>query len=346
MRIFSLFLPSAIAAFVLASGFPLVSVATAADNAEMLIRKGVELRRKGRDKDAADLFRQAYDLSHTPRAAAQLGLCEQALGQLLESEQHLSEALVAESDPWISGKRGTLEDSREAVRKRLGSLHIEGQPTGALVTLNDRVLGRLPLSDDAFALPGPSVLTVRKDGYESKSVEVRVEAGQKQLLKVELATPSETTTAGTAKIADESLGTVEAKAADARPTSSPGAWRPYVMWGALGVGVASLTLGIVSHVQRESHLSTFNDKDGSCFNDGGAILGGPACESLHSKISGDTTRMFVGYIGAAVFTGIAGAMWLTKPPAIGNSVACAVSPSADAVGAIHYLASIECSGRF
>jgi len=78
------------------------SEAVASDNAEILIRKGVELRRRGRDSDASALFRQAYELSHTPRAAAQLGLCEQALGQWLEAEGHLSEALLAESDPWIA----------------------------------------------------------------------------------------------------------------------------------------------------------------------------------------------------------------------------------------------------
>ena len=107
--------------------------------------------------------------------------------------------------------------------------------------------------------------------------------------------------------------------------------------GALGTGVSSLTLGIISRVQRESHVSTFNDEGGGCFNDAGTIVGGAACESLHSKIGSDTKRMLVGYVGAAVFAGIATTLWITNPSAAEGSVACAVAPNTDARGSIQYL---------
>ncbi|MDX2024374.1 MAG: PEGA domain-containing protein [Deltaproteobacteria bacterium] len=345
MKLPHLFLRSAFS-IALALSSAGLSIAVAADNAEMLIRKGVELRRKGRDRDAADLFRQAYDLSHTPRAAAQLGLCEQALGQWLASEQHLSEALVAESDPWIAGKRDTLEGSREAVRNRLGSLHIAGEPRGAMVTLNDRVLGQLPLTDDAWVLPGASVLIVRKDGYESKTMNVNVDAGTKQAVTIHLTAPVSSPSVAVNSSRKESTSAVQEETVQSGAGPQEATWRPYVMWGALGTGVASLTLGIVSHVQRESHISTFNDENGNCFNDGGTIVGGSACESLHSKISGDTTRMIVGYVGAAVFTGVATVLWATKPSSTEQSVACGVAPNSATLGSLRYLASIQCSGRF
>ena len=39
-----------------------------------LIRRGVAEREQGRDQMALELFRQAYDRYHTPRAQAQMGL--------------------------------------------------------------------------------------------------------------------------------------------------------------------------------------------------------------------------------------------------------------------------------
>ena len=70
----------------------------AADAAELLIRQGVELRRKGNNRGAVVKFRSAYELSKSARATAQLGLCEQALDIWLEAKQHLSEGLYLESD--------------------------------------------------------------------------------------------------------------------------------------------------------------------------------------------------------------------------------------------------------
>ena len=51
--------------------------ATAASNDP--VTQGIALRRAGDDQGALPLFEQAYHDTHAPRAAAQLGLCEQAL---------------------------------------------------------------------------------------------------------------------------------------------------------------------------------------------------------------------------------------------------------------------------
>ncbi len=81
--------------------------AAAGDPAELLIRQGVELRKKGKNAAAVERFQQAYDLAHTARAAAQLGLCEQALERWVDADAHLAEAL-ASSDPWIERQRTIL----------------------------------------------------------------------------------------------------------------------------------------------------------------------------------------------------------------------------------------------
>jgi hypothetical protein len=54
--------------------------AGAAEDPEALIRQGIELRRAGQDARAEGYFRRTYQLAATSRTAAQLGLCELAVG--------------------------------------------------------------------------------------------------------------------------------------------------------------------------------------------------------------------------------------------------------------------------
>jgi len=67
---------------------------------EALIRRGIEYRKALDDLSARAEFQKAYDLTHSPRAAAQLGLAEFGLGRWEDAEAHVSEALRKPSDPW------------------------------------------------------------------------------------------------------------------------------------------------------------------------------------------------------------------------------------------------------
>ena len=88
-------------AVAVAAGLPVVQAQPKSAN-EALISEGIALRKRGRHQEALRKFREAHKLEATPRAAAQLGLCEQALGQWVEGEDHLEEALKAAKDPWIA----------------------------------------------------------------------------------------------------------------------------------------------------------------------------------------------------------------------------------------------------
>jgi hypothetical protein len=160
--------------------------AMAADPAELLIRKGVEARRKGNDREAFSFFREANALSHTPRAAAQLGLCELALKMWSEAEAHLSEALVAESDPWVGRNRSILTASLEDARKHLARLTISGSPVEALVEINGQVLGRLSRPIELRVPPGPVSVVVTAEGFESQRESPIVAAGEERTVRVSL----------------------------------------------------------------------------------------------------------------------------------------------------------------
>src|SRR5687768_12824986 len=70
-------------------------------SAERLISEGMELRRAGKDAEGLQKFEAAYRLAPTPRAAAQWGLCLQAVGRWADADTRIAEALQAKADPWI-----------------------------------------------------------------------------------------------------------------------------------------------------------------------------------------------------------------------------------------------------
>ncbi|MEI8259813.1 MAG: hypothetical protein WCJ30_29465, partial [Deltaproteobacteria bacterium] len=107
--------------------------AQTAPNADELIRHGLEMRRRGDDPGALAEFRLAYDAGHSPRAAAQMGWAEQALGRWLDADGHVREALSATTDPWIIGRRVLLDASMAVINQHVGDLEILGGVAGALV---------------------------------------------------------------------------------------------------------------------------------------------------------------------------------------------------------------------
>src|SRR4051794_23168297 len=68
---------------------------------EDLNSKGVSARLAGDNRGALHWFQQAYDLTHSPRATAQLGLVQQALGRWDLAEPLVTRAVQSRTDPWI-----------------------------------------------------------------------------------------------------------------------------------------------------------------------------------------------------------------------------------------------------
>jgi hypothetical protein len=220
--------------------------ARGAEDPELHIKKGIELRRLGRDQAALPEFQTAYAMSKTPRAAAQLGLCEQALGRWTDSAEHLAEALEHKSDPWIAKHRTTLETSLAAAKSRTGTVEVVGDPVGAEVFISGKLVARLPMPAPAPVNGGEVDVELRADGYKAASRSVNVAPGQYQrvVMRLERAAP----VALPAAVAPTEEASVSAAARDDRadvPAESR-RWyqRPWV-WGAIGAVVAG---GVVATV--------------------------------------------------------------------------------------------------
>ncbi len=156
------------------------------EDAESLIKDGIELRRAGDDQAAHKLFVRAYQLARTPRGAAQLGLCEQALSRWVDAETHLSEALRGGRDPWIKKNRVVLDGSMETVKSHLGRVAITGRPAGASVEVDGRAVGALPLTAAVRVAAGEVNVRVASDGHEVGRRVVAVKPGELVSISVEL----------------------------------------------------------------------------------------------------------------------------------------------------------------
>jgi hypothetical protein len=166
--------------------FAASSAAAAEPTEESLIREGVEARRKQDDLAALELFKKAHALSHSPRAAAQMGLAEIALGRWTDADAHLEEAIGAAHDPWIQRNRATLEESLARVKREVGKLEVLGSPPGAEVLVGGQVKGTLPLAAPIRVRVGDFRLEVRAPGHEAFTRTVRINPGQLTRETVEL----------------------------------------------------------------------------------------------------------------------------------------------------------------
>ena len=151
-----------------------------AEQAEALIKEGVQLRAQDQTARALPLFEKAYRLSRNPRTAGQLGLCELELGFFAEAELYLSEALATPNHPWIAKNRTTLKRQLDAARANVGELSLTISPATAEVLLDkkpaDKVVAGVPL----HLRKGPVVVEIRAPGYQPVQATIAIVGGKRE----------------------------------------------------------------------------------------------------------------------------------------------------------------------
>jgi hypothetical protein len=157
----------------------------AADDPETLIHEGIELRKAGQDALAEGYIRRAYQLAATPRTAAQLGLVELAVGDYLNAELHLSEALTSR-DAWILSYSNVLENSRAMARRNLLRVEVIGAPAGATFAVDDAQSRPLPTGGAFWIAPDSlAAVTISAPGRNPTAFHIRGAAGQVRQLVLE-----------------------------------------------------------------------------------------------------------------------------------------------------------------
>lgn len=217
------------------------------DTSERLIREGIELRREHDDYRALELFRQAHSLDPNPRAAAQLGFCEQAVGHWVDAELHLKAALdKGKTDKWIRANREFLEESLKEVRTHIGFLRVRGVPQGAQLFVNGSSVGTLPLEEPLRLNEGTYDVSASSEGYETSAQKATLASSRQtdlffRLVKTPVASEPELASKGTA--AASSKPSLEASLADS--TAPEAVERTSTRWPWIAGGLAAVAGAVV-----------------------------------------------------------------------------------------------------
>ena len=292
---------------------PLAVGAGASSEADSLIRHGIELRKAHDDEGAAREFQKAYDQVHTPRAAGQLGLAEQALGRWEDAERHVGEALHTPSDAWVVKNRAILDEALGAIQGHLARIEVIGDPEGGDVSVNGRVVGKLPLKEVVRVSAGEVEVELHAPGYVPMQRTLTIVGGQYQRLVLHL-TKEASASAGdvplVTKVAGDQRPTSESTPVTPLVATSPGAEEPstartVLKWSAAGLAGVGLVVGVVAAIEHGKNVSAFDSHTG-CFDDNGMAVHAdqspaPECQGTLDSYRSDKTWEIVGFTTAGVF---------------------------------------------
>jgi len=323
---------------------------------EDLNNRGVDLRRAGKDKAARDVFQQAYEMTHSPRATAQLGIAYQALGRWELAEPLVEKALQSPADPWIKKYLDPLRAALGVIKEHVARVEITGEPDGAEVTVNGSPAGRLPLSGPVTVAIGTVDIRVRAAGFQPEARKLNLTAQQYERVFVQL--DPDASAGGAAarsqrgKIADQEIGNTDATAGGTDPkiTAAPDMEQPTVSqtrqvlkWSSLGLAVAGLGTGFVATLFHEQRLSDFKKADGgNCRDKDGIGVDQPsgmpltACQAPLDAYKTAQKWQIVGFVAGGAFAVTWLVLELTEPataPSTKSVAGWVCLPAADHPGA-------------
>jgi hypothetical protein len=240
-RVAALWVALAVTASVRVASAQAGDVAAQSDE-DAAIRQGVALRREGRDSDAVVVFQRAYDRWRSPRAAAQLGLCEQALGRWVLAERHVREALASASDPWVQRTRETLESALRVAEQHLATIEILGGNDGSELFIDGERVGQLPATRSLRVVIGALRLEARGTGIATIVRTIELAAGGVERVSL----PVQTVSSATATTSTSTTG--ERPQGPAAVIVGPRVPRALVVHPLVWAGSATVVAGAIATV--------------------------------------------------------------------------------------------------
>ncbi len=258
------------------------------ETADQLISKGVELRKKGDHAGALREFQAAHEKEPSGRTLAQMGIAEATLQRWVNAENHLSQALES-STPWVEKNRATLEQTLQTVRTHTAEISIYGT-TGAVVTLEDKVVGRIPLPTISRVNEGDVTVKVESPGHKPFVQTLPAKGGSRLIVTATLEplAPDPPPAAPVAPL----VTTSGPARGDISPMTRTG--RRWTGIGLLTVGVVAATWGIVWIAVDGNSSWSNSDRVWDTRTPGWFILGGGIAASvgggylLYSSRHGET----------------------------------------------------------
>lgn len=255
--------------------------------------EGRALRRDHRDAEALAHFQRMYADLHLPRALAQVGLAEFALGRWTDAEEHIALAL-AQPDAWVNENRVAgvgLDRQMQIIAAHLGSLDVACDVRGAELWIGGRRVGTLPLARPARVAAGSVTFEVRASGRAAAVRTINVSPG---------ATAQETVALAP--------GSHDAVTLPPRTEGSSGTLRT-LAWVAAGGAVVFVGGGVVAYSIGASVADHWND-DQQCLRPGRTRE--EVCPGEGSTIATMSGLEIAGFIGGAALAATSVALFVVS----------------------------------
>ncbi len=301
--------------------------ASDAEQAETLIREGVQLRAQDKAARALPLFEKAYQISRSPRTAAQLGLCELELGYYIEAERYLNEALATPDHPWIAKNKTTLKRQLEAARGNIGELALTLSPSNAEVLVNNKLVA-MPSPGAPIRLDkGLADVEVRSPGFASARETITIVGGKREqrtfVLVPESPSPVAIAPPPAAPVPGPESG---APMISATSTPAPASnWNAprIAAWATAGVAVGALVFGTVEAFNASSKQDAFNNHTGLVngvpSQDCGTANLSPGCKPLKDAYDSAFTLSIVGFATAGALAIASSVLFVLTGPDHGGT---------------------------
>lgn len=152
--------------------------------------RGAELFQEGVYRAALVELQRAYEIVPNYRVLYNIGQTQVALGEFVEAKRTL-EAFLAQGGTAIDAKRrAEIEAQLSHLEKRIATLLIEADRSGAEVLVNGAVVGTTPLSSGVPVNVGRQRIEARTADGASASVEIDVAGGDRTSVRLVLVSPT------------------------------------------------------------------------------------------------------------------------------------------------------------
>lgn len=229
---------------------------------------GVRFVKKKAWQAAYEAFRDAWRLKEHPQIALNLGRVEIEIGKQRDAIEHLQYWLEKSppEDPDSVLARGWISEAK----KKVATLRITVQGTGAEVRIDGQPVGTSPLPPEIYVDPGKHTVEVGK-GTARDEVTVECQAGSTSEVKL---TPK---VAQAPAVASSSAPTVTAQTGDAPPAPRG----ELVLGGAVLGGVLVVTGAVFASVwASNAGLAAKEPRGAQCYDGSGYH---PWCDDYHAR---------------------------------------------------------------
>lgn len=221
---------------------------------EKLVSEAIALRAQGKDLAGLEALKKAAESDPASvRVQVHLANVYQALGQWLAADEYLRLALAHTQDPYVVRHRQVLDEAQRVIGDNIGRLEVEGEPAGAEVRLNGRLIGTLPLAAPVPVTVGSYTLEVQLGGHYAarRPIVIAGHGFVRESVRLE-------------RLPTDELSTrVYPFAVTANPPPDPPIDRPstrhWLTWTFAGLGAAAGVATLGALIYRESHAQRWND---------------------------------------------------------------------------------------